>query len=148
MASQSYVLKAGARVSSACTDPREGHALVVFILILLDLVPPFDEVLDDIPHGFACETKVDVMPWHPTDFQYRDLVRHIIIDLLEIHDSTYKASAWANVILKSNGPKTLTIVVILSREQDSREIRRMTVCHRTGWKRSRKRIAGIKKVTH
>lgn len=52
-------------------EPVVGRVFAVFLL--LDVVPTFDEVLDEIEHGFSSNGHVDVIPRHTSGFEDRDL---------------------------------------------------------------------------
>lgn len=61
---------------------------VILVLLLLDLIPPLDEMLDHVQNRRTRQGEMNVVPWHASRFKDADLVRHKVIDLLEVHDST------------------------------------------------------------
>lgn len=68
-------------------------------------------MLDAVRHCLSDETQMDVVPRHATSLEDGDLVRDVIVYLLEIHHTT--------------------IVVILTWEDCATEVRWVTVGERT-----------------
>ena len=61
---------------------------IVFELPQLDLIPTFHKVLNTIHHSFSHKAHMDIVPRHTTGFEDGYLVGDVVVDLLEIHDST------------------------------------------------------------
>ena len=56
-------------------------------LALLDLVPAFDEMLNNIQHDLSSESHVYIVPRHAPRFDGAQTVTDIVGDVLEVHDT-------------------------------------------------------------
>lgn len=85
-------------------------------------------MLNAIGYSISDQAQVDVVPWHATSLEYRDLVGDVIVDLLEVHHTT--------------------VVVVLTWENGSSEVRGVTVGERASricvkWNHYKRGVGGL-----